>query len=223
MECGIRLAVPAMSSWIVRRDGDGSLRVLAEANMTGWSWIEDGTLYGEPTDAREYRLGRMAAVRWNGCALVPVDTSARYPAMRSLDLSRVVAALPCHDLSAPDTLHLDFDPHLNAVGGAWLWSLDPAGWGSFWEQLGRTGRPYLVTDINCAPLRSSAEWNRRLVVLDLLPEGWAALAVLEPGPVQQWDLQRIDGRTVTLRQIEVSGEDHLVAYLWDGTRFLRQA
>jgi len=75
MECGIRLAVPAMSSWIVRRDGDGSLRVLAEANMTGWSWIEDGTLYGEPTDAREYRLGRMAAVRWNGCALVPVDTS----------------------------------------------------------------------------------------------------------------------------------------------------
>jgi hypothetical protein len=29
MECGIRLAVPAMSSWIVRRDGDGSLRVLA--------------------------------------------------------------------------------------------------------------------------------------------------------------------------------------------------
>ncbi len=186
-------------------------------------WIDNGALYGQPVGhGAGYWVGRVSAVRWNGKALVPVDTSARYPALTDLDLSAVAAKLPCRGLAPRTQLRLAFDPQLKAVDGDRQWQLDREQYGGIWDDLGRTGQPFVLTDIACAP-SSSPEFENaqdRVILLDLTPAGWQVLAVIDTGPVELWEWQGNTGSTVTLRQIEVTGEDHNVDYVWNGTEFV---
>jgi hypothetical protein len=147
-----------------------------------------------------------------------VDVTDRYPLLKSLDLTGLLAH-PC-PIPRPDSLlRLEFDGLQHMPDGEVDWVINTHLWWGF----GRSGQPYLLAELRCRS-RNDTHWEYRnhLVLLDREPNGWRAMAEVEPDlPSTGWSITAISGRVITLDIPNARDSKHLVAYVWDGTTFVR--
>jgi hypothetical protein len=214
-------------TWIVRRDDAGDLHIIDIVWLGTPIRIDNGLLLLQPSSWDSDRgLGRVLALAWDGAAMVPVNTGDRFPPVKTLDLSGIAAQLPCGGLAPRNPGTLSFDSQLTAADGDRQWRLRY--WEEEWADLGRDGKPYLLTDVFCRPL-NEPEWmgpkGRKLVLLDRTPDAWTVVALLDPGQ-DGWSLGSINGRVVTISlRVQISPSEPVksvpVDYLWDGVKFSR--
>ncbi|WP_155374009.1 SigE family RNA polymerase sigma factor [Catellatospora vulcania] len=226
---------------VVTREADGTLRGLGWAGERGAFypavWAGDQVVYlemqpwhGGPQD---YRIGMVYGYGWNGRAIVPVDVSAAYPPVaptvegRRLDLTGLADELACAGLPAPaGPVRPVFDADGVAEDGDREWALVPGAPsnGPHLARLDPDRRPYLVLLLACAADGALDSTNLRvghnLVVFDLAPDGWFAVARV-PTPAERtigsWYLA--PGGLMVGTFPAGGGEGGDVMYRWNGTSF----
>ncbi|MDI1460156.1 SigE family RNA polymerase sigma factor [Catellatospora sp. KI3] len=229
---------------VVTRTPGGGLRALGWTGERGavypGFWVADGVLYAEmhpwQTGPRDYRPGMAYGFRWTGTAFAPVDVSAAYPPVlpsgpgRWLDLTPVADRLRCNSLP-PKTGTLR--PRFNAEGIAdegdreWLVRTGAPSNGPMIAWLDPAGHPYLLLLVECAiddtpSATFDVQPSANLVVFDLAPDGWRALATVPLGPqdaVGGWSVAP-DGR-LTVAAAPLGAEIDPVTYTWTGLAFAR--
>ncbi|GIH02200.1 hypothetical protein Rhe02_02670 [Rhizocola hellebori] len=251
-ECAAPTAGTPHDLVAIQRRPDGTLHTLGWIPPFGLTvmerWIADGVLYAEPRPGAEPEMfGRVRGWRWDGHDFVNVDAYRRYPQLlpkpsgRTIDFSDATGSLkPCAGRPAPAAL--TFGPDRLAKNGPQIWELGPGSTSPFgaaapggprFLQLGRYGRPYLVTTVSCRSAGVPDEHS--LVILDLVDGGWqavAAIAIAEHGiPVVFYQnsnqsnmrLASVDDRLirVSIVDLAVGGGSNNLEFRFDGASLTR--
>jgi hypothetical protein len=198
---------------VVRRLPDGTLSAAAYALLTeqhvASAWVSNGLVHidSRNVEYRGYRLGAYRSWRWRGTTLEPLPDKENRHGFDALDLSRVATRLAC-TLPAGSTLRFNGRSRLEA--GGWRFSLGSNRDNPVWVELGRTGRPYLLLEVECT---ADGAYHGAIVLFDRAPNGsWTALDLVPKAFVE------------VVRKTEVNARDYgfppaWTNFAWDGKAF----